>query len=90
MQQIRTTPGSGSDLLSAVVLNALTNFGIVQEGKPLSPLLSNNEVMNIFGISKGTLRNWIRRGKLNPLRMSHKKVFFRQSDIQALIEQESE
>ncbi len=45
--------------------------------------LTNKDLQEIFHCSDGTIRNWTRRGRLNPIKIEG-KVFYRPDDIRTL------
>lgn len=47
-------------------------------------LLTNKDLMKIFSITDATIRNWERKGILNPIRIQG-KVFYERDDIDNLI-----
>ncbi len=51
----------------------------------LPTLLSTKQVAEIFGRKERTIRNWVRAGHLQPMRLG-RSVFFRAEDIVALLE----
>ena len=52
--------------------------------QPLPRLLSANEVAAVFNCSERTIRNWIQRGYLRPVRVG-RSLFFLEADIRELI-----
>lgn len=58
------------------------------EPKPTSqvarPLLSTRELMEIFGRSDRTIRNWVTAGHLHPIKVG-RSVFFGKQEIDALL-----
>ena len=53
-------------------------------GEPLPQLLSTADVTAVFKRSDRTIRNWVRQGHLQPVRVGG-AVFFREGDIRALL-----
>jgi len=56
----------------------------------MEKLLTVKELAELLGISPGSLYHWISQGRLPVVRFSKRCVRFRPSDIQALLDQESE
>ena len=54
---------------------------------PMPVLLSAAQVARIFGRLERTIRNWVRTGHLDPVRVGRSvlSVFFRATDIHALL-----
>jgi excisionase family DNA binding protein len=51
------------------------------------PLYRSKEVCSLFHISKPTLYDWIKKGKLKPLKVSS-RVYFLLKDIQELLQRQ--
>lgn len=47
--------------------------------------LKVDEATQYLGVSRATLFSYIRQGRLHPIRLSPRKVFFEQSDLDALL-----
>ena len=57
-------------------------------GMTTRPLLSIKEVCDLFQITKPTIYEWTRHGKLKPYKV-RARVYFLMADIEALIKQSS-
>ncbi len=51
---------------------------------PDRPLMSTNDVAELFDRSPRTIRQWVQRGLLTPVRVGG-AVFFRRDDIDAMV-----
>ena len=52
---------------------------------PMDRLLSRKDLQEIFAVDVSTLRRWEDWGILRPLRIGHRTVRYRQSDVEAAI-----
>ena len=59
---------------------------ITEEKKEVSKLMSRNDVMNYFGISKSTLYRWVMKEDKLPFIQINRRKFFKMDDIEKLIE----
>jgi predicted site-specific integrase-resolvase len=55
------------------------------DSSSLLPLLSAKQVAQIFDRNGRTLRNWVRKRYLRPVRVG-RSVFFREEDIETLLD----
>ena len=61
------------------------NYSGIPNGMTSRPLLSIKEVCDFFQITKPTIYEWIRHGKLKPYKV-RARVYFLMTDIETLIE----
>jgi excisionase family DNA binding protein len=86
-------PGIFLEQVRQVVREEITGLGkdtrAVQAAMPseftYKPLYRTKEVCSLFHISKPTLYDWIKKGKLKPLKVSS-RVYFLLQDIQELLQ----
>jgi excisionase family DNA binding protein len=51
-----------------------------------NPLMTTREVAEVFRRSERTIRDWVRKGWLKPVRVG-RSVYFRRADIERLLDQ---
>jgi excisionase family DNA binding protein len=51
----------------------------------MSPLLTTDDVGELFRTDRATIRRWARNGTLSPIRLGHRLLFDRR-DVEALIQ----
>lgn len=84
---IRVGDAGAEDLVndgSATGLASADTPAVAAETEPLPALLSTAEIGERFGRSARTIRRWVRRGYLVPVRVGG-AVFFRAEDVRQLI-----
>lgn len=56
-----------------------------QVGNQPKELYSSKDLELLFGVSRGTIHNWVKQGKLVKHSLSSGKVLYKRSDIEKLI-----
>ena len=59
----------------------------IQESNQGSPLMTRQQVMNLFQISKSTLYRWVHKEKRLPYTKTNRTIRFRKDDVNKLLEQ---
>ncbi len=59
----------------------------IPESNQGSPLMTRQQVMNLFQISKSTLYRWVHKEKRLPYTKTNRTIRFRKDDVNKLLEQ---
>ena len=59
----------------------------IPESNQGSPLMTRQQVMNLFQISKSTLYRWFHKEKRLPYTKTNRTIRFRKDDVNKLLEQ---
>lgn len=75
-----------SDIMEGLLKEKLkqSNYPGTPPGMTSRPLLSIKEVCDLFQITKPTIYEWIKHGKLKPYKV-RARVYFLMADIEALL-----
>ena len=59
----------------------------IPESNQGSPLMTRQQVMNLFQISKSTLYRWVHKEKRLPYTKTNRTIRFRKDDVNKLLEE---
>lgn len=83
---LSVTPADLREFALAIAQEIRDNTPVVKEEPQQEAYLSNDEVAAKLGVSLNTLWRWGRDGYLKPFKVG-KRVFYRSSDVEALLQQ---
>lgn len=58
---------------------------VISDMPEMSPLMTTREVAQLLRRTERTIRNWVRKGRLKPVRLG-RAVYFRRVDIERLLD----
>jgi excisionase family DNA binding protein len=59
----------------------------IEPAPPIQPLLSQRDVLLIFGIGERTLRRWVSQGLLRQVRVNGRLYRYHRADVEKLIDE---
>lgn len=62
---------------------------VIDDGHTYRPFMSINDIVEITGVSRQTVHNWIKSGKLPVVRIK-RKILIKQKDFKKFVEQHQE